>query len=104
MAPDFDTAAEYQSVQACVTSCMQMKIRGKRGKRSSRSFSSLLVFGWIGFAGSKTIWAGSLLLGLNGPLAWFLRTFFLFLCLEGPRYGLDPGDGVLGPVLRRPIS
>jgi hypothetical protein len=56
------TTTVVQSVQASVTSCLQVKLRGKRGKGSSGSFSRFLVFGWIGFAGSNETWPGSLLL------------------------------------------
>jgi len=63
MDPGLNATTTVQSVQAGVTSCVQVKLKGKREKGSSGSFLRLLVFGWIGFVGSNAIWAGSLLLG-----------------------------------------
>jgi hypothetical protein len=56
-------ATQVRNVQAGVMSCVQVKLKGKRGKGFSGSFLRFLVFGWIRFVCSNEIWAGSLLLG-----------------------------------------
>jgi hypothetical protein len=60
--PGFDAAAKAPT-GAGVTSCVQVKPRGKRGKGFSGSFLRCLVFGRIGFAGPNVIWTGFFLLG-----------------------------------------
>jgi hypothetical protein len=51
----FDVVAKAPA-KAGVTSCVQVKLRVKRGKGFLGSFSICLVFGWIGFAGPNVTW------------------------------------------------
>lgn len=60
--PGFEAVAEAPA-GAGVTSCVEAKLRGKRGKGFSGSFSRSLVSGWIGFVGPNVIWTRFFLLG-----------------------------------------
>jgi hypothetical protein len=60
--PGFEAVAEAPA-EAGMTSCVQVKLRGKRGKGFSGSFLRSLVSGWIGFVGPNVIWTSFFLLG-----------------------------------------
>jgi hypothetical protein len=60
--PGFEAASKAPA-KAGVMSCVQVKLRGKRGKGFSGSFSRSLVSGWIGFVDPNLIWIGLFLLG-----------------------------------------
>jgi hypothetical protein len=52
--PGFEAGSEALA-EADVISCVQVNLRGKRGKGFSGSFSRSLVSGWIGFVGPNLI-------------------------------------------------